>query len=183
MSSHAVTAIPRENATERSRSMRHAEALAELARVLVREADVVHELREALVRQRAGVAADSTPAVHGSCDDIARILVALDSTRRHRASLLENLVGRTPATLEALGTELGGALPPPIAEASVALRREALGAAREAAVNRTVLQRTVEAGEAFLQALFTNAGAPEAVYRPGERRDDDGSGFLLDRKV
>ena len=53
--------------------------------------------------------------------------------------------------------------------------------AREAAVNRTVLKRTVEAGEAFLQALFTGVSEPQTVYRAGERREDDGSGFLLDR--
>jgi hypothetical protein len=183
MSSQVATAIPRASAVEGDRSMRQAEALSELARVLVREADVVRDLREALVRQRAGVAADSTADVHGSCDDIARILVALDNARRHRASLLGHLAGGAPGTLEDLARELGGTLPPPLAEAAQALRREAEGTAREAAVNRTVLQRTVEAGEAFLQALFTDAGAPEAVYRPGERRDDDGSGFLLDRKV
>jgi hypothetical protein len=183
MSAQVANAIPRTHAAGGDAAMRQAEILTELARVLAREAEVVHALREALVRQRAGVAADSTPDVHGSCDDIARILVALDNARRHRSSLLANLAGGTPTTLEALARELGGTLPPELAEAAAVLRREAEGAAREAAVNRTVLKRTVEAGEAFLQALFTDAGEPEAVYRPGERRDDDGAGFLLDRKV
>ena len=183
MSTQGAAVVPHADAARRDEPVRRTEALAELERVLGRETDAVHELREALVRQRAGVAADSTPAVHGSCDDIARILVALDNTRRHRSALLEVLVREQPPTLDALARELGDTLPARIAEAGQRLRQEAEGAAREAAVNRTVLQRTVEAGEAFLQALFTNAGAPDAVYRPGERRDDDGSGFLLDRKA
>lgn len=183
MSTQVATAMPRARAAETDAAMRQSEALAELARVLVREGDVVRDLREALVRQRAGVAADSTQDVHGSCDDIARILVALDNTRRHRSSLLVTLCGNASVTLEQLATELGGALPAAVTEAATALRKDAETTAREAEVNRTVLKRTVEAGEAFLQALFTDAGEPEAVYRPGERRDDDGAGFLLDRQA
>jgi len=155
-------------------------ALEAIAQGLRREAATAEELREALIRQRAGVAADSAGAVHASCDDIARILVALDSARRHRVERLESLIPARPATLEALAAELGGTLPPGLSDAAQALRRAAGSAAREAAVNRTVLQRTVEAGEAFLQALFAGTGEPDAVYRAGERRDD-GAGFLLDR--
>lgn len=162
---------------------RRDEALAELARALTREAGVVRDLREALLRQRAGVAADAVADVHVSCDDIARVLVTLDSARRHRATVLGSLVRETPATLEALARELGGSLPPELAEAALALRREAEATAGEAAVNRTVLQRTVEAGEAFLQALFTSTTPPDPVYRHGDRREDEAAGFLLDRKV
>lgn len=183
MSSQVAVANPQALVREGDPPARQSQALTELAGVLVRETDVVRALREALMAQRAGVAADSTAAVHGSCDDIGRILVALDTARRHRIALLTGLVGESPATLEGLSDKLGGVLPPAIAEAGVVLRREAQATAREAAVNRKVLQRTVEAGEAFLQTLFTSTGAPDAVYRPGERRDDDSAGFLLDRKV
>jgi len=157
------------------------ESLAGLARLLQREAGSVRELREALVRQREGVAGNAIPAVNESCDDIARLLVTLDTTKRLRAGLLERLVPDGPATLEAVAARNGGALPPALAEASLALRREAADAAREAAINRSVLQRTVEAGEAFLQALFASAADRDPVYRAGERSDDDGAGFLLDR--
>ncbi len=159
------------------------EALAELTRALTREASVVGELREALLRQRAGVAADAVAEVHVSCDDIARVLVSLDSARRHRGAVLGALVEETPPTIEALARSLGGSLPAELDEAVQRLRHEAEATAREAAVNRTVLQRTVEAGEAFLQALFTSATPPDPVYRPGERREDEAAGFLLDRKV
>jgi hypothetical protein len=159
-----------------------ADVLADLVRAVVRETDAVRELREALVRQRAGVAADATADVHASCDDIARILVTLEQAKRHRAAVLAAAAREHPPTLEGLAAAFDGALPPPLAEAAQALRREAEGAAREASVNRVVLQRTVEAGEAFLQALFTGTATPDAVYRPGARsNDDDGAGFLLDR--
>jgi hypothetical protein len=133
------------------------------------------------VRQREGVAADAIDAVNGSCDDIARLLVTLDSAKRVRMDLLGRLLPDGPRTIEAVAATCGGCLPPALAEASQSLRREAAAAANEAAVNRVVLQRTVEAGEAFLQALFAGAGDRDSVYRSGERRDDDGSGFLLDR--
>jgi hypothetical protein len=157
------------------------EALAGLARVLTRETEAVRELREALVRQREGVAGNAIAAVHGSCDDIGRLLVTLDAAKRTRVEMLARLVPDGPGTLEAVALMCGGALPPALAEASLTLRREAADTAREAAVNRAVLQRTVEAGEAFLQALFASAGDRDSVYHPGEHRDDDGSGFLLDR--
>jgi hypothetical protein len=158
-----------------------ADVLADLVRALTRETDACRELREALLRQRAGVAADATGDVHASCDDIARILVTLEQAKRHRAAVLAAAAREHPPTLDGLTSAFDGTLPAPLAEAAQALRREAEGAAREASVNRVVLQRTVEAGEAFLQALFTGTAAPDAVYRPGERRDDDGAGFLLDR--
>ncbi len=157
------------------------EALAGLARVLARETAAVRELRDALVRQREGVAGNAIDAVQGSCDDIARLLVTLDAAKRSRVGMLARLVPDGPGTLEAVAALCGGSLPPALAEASLALRREAAATAREAAVNRAVLQRTVEAGEAFLQALFAGAGDRDSIYHAGEHRDDDGSGFLLDR--
>ncbi len=176
-----ATAMATTGTHGKGRDMHPQQALTDLAGALVREAETVRVLREALVRQRAGVAADSTAAVHGSCDDIGRILVALESAKRYRGALLAALLPGEAATLEALTASLGGTLPPDLAAARTTLRREAEETAREAAVNRTVLKRTVEAGEAFLQALFTGVSEPEAVYRAGERREDDGSGFLLDR--
>jgi len=183
MTPQAETAARRPGAPVMDPETQRRQTLAELAAALTREAEVVRALRESLVRQRAGVAADSAEAVHASCDDIGRILVALETGKRHRLALLAALVPDAPPTLESLERALGGALPPALAAVRATLRSEAETTAREAGVNRTVLKRTVEAGEAFLQALFTGVAEPEAVYRAGERRDDDGSGFLLDRKV
>lgn len=155
----------------------------DLARALDREAAAVGELGAALDRQRHGVATDSTAAVNASCDDIGRILVALDAARRARAALLAPLVREGEAPFEALERLFGGTLPEPVARARRSLRAAAETAAREAAINRVVLQRTLQSGEAFLQALFSNVAEPEPTYRAGERPDEGGPGFLLDRKA
>jgi hypothetical protein len=181
MTSSMLAAAAPARANRKGTDMITDEALAGLTRALVREAEAVRELHEALVRQREGVAADAIEVVQGSCDDIARLLVTLDGAKRSRMGILQRLVPDEPGSLEAVAAMCGGSLPPALAEASATLRRVAADAAREAGVNRVVLQRTVEAGEAFLQALFAGAGDPDPVYRAGERRDDDGSGFLLDR--
>lgn len=157
-------------------------AIAELTRALRREAETVRELREALLRQRAGVAADSPGAVNESCDDIARMLVAVEAAKKNRAMRIEAIAPEAGASLGRLETVLGAQCPADLVDAHRDLRREAEATAREASVNRAVLARTVEAGEAFLQALFSGSTAPDPVYRAGERREDDGAGFLLDRK-
>ncbi|MFN8588891.1 MAG: hypothetical protein U1E86_28000 [Burkholderiaceae bacterium] len=158
-------------------------AIAELTRALHRETETVRELREALLRQRAGVAADSPGAVNESCDDVARLLVAIEAAKKNRAMRIEAIAPEAGPSLVRLEALLGPACPPELVEGHRTLRREAEATAREAAVNRAVLARTVEAGEAFLQALFSGSTAPEPVYRAGERREDDGAGFLLDRKA
>jgi hypothetical protein len=179
MSTPMATARPQGPAPETD--SRNDDALAALGRALDHETEAVRELREALVRQREGVAGDSTDAVLGSCDDIGRLLVTLESSRRHRARLLSAMVPGAEPTLDDLDRSRPGGLPPALAASRDALRAEAEATAREAAVNRVVLQRTVEAGEAFLQALFAGATGAGQPYRAGERREADGSGFLLDR--
>ena len=154
-----------------------------LARVLEREAAAVAELREALLRQRAGVARDATDAVNASSDDVGRVLVSLEAVRRTRAGLLAPYAAPDEPPLAALERLFGDEWPEPLAAARRALREAAEAAQREAAINRAVLRRTIESGEAFLQALFSNVAEPEPTYRTGERPDDGGPGFLLDRKA
>lgn len=156
---------------------------AELATAFEREAQAVGELRDALARQRQGVATDSVAAVNASCDDIGRILVALDAARRARLALLGPLAPAGEPHRDALERLFGGSLPDVLADAHAALRTAAEGAAREASINRAVLRRTIESGEAFLQALFSNVAEPQPTYRGGERPGEGGPGFLLDRKA
>ena len=158
-------------------------AAAELVRVMAAESAAVSELREALLRQRAGVATGSAEGVAASCDDIGRILLTLGEAHRQRGALLEALTGDASAPLETLEGSYGGELPAALAAARDGLRREAGLTATEATINRAVLRSAVEAGESFLQALFSAAGDPEPVYRTPERRDDAGQGFLLDRRA
>ena len=153
-----------------------------LAQVLERESALADQLGEALARQRAAVASNAPESVHGSCDDIGRILGALEEARRRRAGLLAAMCGAEPATLESLAAQRGGALPPALERARARLRASAEAVTREASTNRELLRRCMANGEAYLQALFSAAAAPDPTYRAGERRDDGAQGFLFDRK-
>lgn len=157
--------------------------LRELTRALEREVGLVTGLRDALQRQRASIAANDTALVQSSCDEIAHILSALETAREGRGNALEALSGDANTALSALETCVAGPLPAALTSARRALRAQAQSAATETATNHVVLQRTLEAGEAFLQALFSNASDPDPVYRAGERRAEGDPGFLVDRKA
>jgi len=132
-----------------------------LREVLLREAQLATELRDELLRQRAAVAAADTAAVDRGSDALSRVLLGLDEARRRRGELLEALTGDANVPLDRLEAQFGGALPPALESARRTLRRAATDAAREATINRGVLRRAVDAGEAFLQDLFSG-GAPQA---------------------
>jgi len=163
---------------------RSAGPLDELTAALEHEAAAIRELREALVQQRAAVAANDVDGVNASVDDVGRILLAVEEARRQREAMVATLTGTAGASLEGLGTLGGRPGAAPFAAARAALRRAAEETAHEATVNRAVLRRAVEAGDAFLQSLFSSATDPSPVYTPAERRDRPGTpGFILNRKA
>ena len=155
-----------------------------LTAALEHEIVAVRELGEALVQQRSAVAANDIAAVNASVDDVGRLLLAVDESRRHRVAVVAELGGSPGTSLDQFephpGTPGAGAY----AAARAALRREAEKAAHEAAVNRTVLRSAVEAGDAFLQALFSSSVDPSPVYGAAERQGRPRSpGFILNRRA
>jgi hypothetical protein len=161
-----------------------AQSLDRLTAALEHEIVAVRELGEALVQQRSAVAASDIAAVNASVDDVGRLLLAVDEARRHRVAVAAELGGRPGASLEEFeptpGTPGAGAY----AAARTALRREAEKAAHEAAVNRAVLRSAVEAGDAFLQTLFSSAVDPSPVYGAAEHQARPRSpGFILNRRA
>jgi hypothetical protein len=160
------------------------QSLERLTAALEHEIVAVRELGEALVQQRSAVAASDIAAVNASVDDVGRLLLAVDESRRHREAVVVELGGVPGTSLEEFkplpGTRGAGAY----AAARAALRREAEKAAHEAAVNRTVLRSAVDAGNAFLQALFSSAEEPSPVYSAGEHQAPPRSpGFILNRRA
>jgi hypothetical protein len=161
-----------------------AQPLERLTAALEHEIVAIRELGETLVQQRSAVAASDIAAVNASVDDVGRLLLAVDEARRHRLAVVAELGGGP-------GTSLGEFEPPPgtpgagtYAAARAALRREAEQAAHEAAVNRTVLRSAVEAGNAFLQALFSSSADPSPVYSAAEHQDRPSSpGFIVNRRA
>jgi hypothetical protein len=136
--------------------------LSDLAGALVQEQRLIEELRQALLRQRAGVATGDPELIDGSVYVIARTLLTLEEARRHRASLTAAVIGRPGVTLSDLESFVG-ALPAPLLAAREAVRRVAEATAHDLAINQRVLRRALEAGDAFLQQLFSSA----SDSRPG----------------
>ncbi|MGH7741977.1 MAG: flagellar export chaperone FlgN [Candidatus Eiseniibacteriota bacterium] len=149
---------------------------------LARELALVRELRDALRHQRGGIAANRTDMVEDSIQQVGRILVSLEEQRRGRSQLLESMSGapaESMSWIDALPTR-------PIALDGV--RRELRDAAREVAhevaVNHEVLRRSVEAGEAYLQALFSSVRGVEPCYRPGEATAaEPATGVIMNRRA
>lgn len=136
---------------------------------LAAEIRLVTGLGGALRRQRAAVAADQPDAVEASAAEISGLLLALRDARRERGQLLAQLVAAPGAGIEAL-RDAFGAVPADLQRAQADLRLAAAEVAREAAINRGILRRVIESGEAFLQQLFTAAipMAPAYLPRPDE---------------
>lgn len=161
----------------------------ELAAALEQEGALVHELREALARQRAAVAASDPAQVNAGTDAISRILIGLDDARARRARLLGSGTGEGPLPLDRIEQRLGRNLPPSLASARDSVRRAVAQVAFEVDINRTVLRHAVQNGEAFLQALFASGSNPDPSYAPPPGRGappqsgNSRGGVILDRKV
>ncbi len=180
-----MTTIPTPLEADMQALMQATTPMDELAVALEREATLTTQLRDALSRQRASVAIDDVAAVLSSCDEVSHVLLTLEEARRSRAAAMLKLTGDAEAGLAALEERVVGPLSERLTQARQSLRVAAGETALEAAVNHTVLRRAVEAGEAFLQALFSTTMEPEPVYRSGDRKDESagGAGWLLDRKA
>lgn len=159
------------------------ERLSDLADALLYEASVIEELRGALLRQRAGVAADDAALVESSIHAMGRTLLTLDEAKRRRAALTALIAGGEPTPLDRLELLLGGSLPPDVEDARAMVKQAALQTAQDVAINQHILKRALEAGDVFLQKLFSMGGDPAPGYNRGERPMDAApqSGLILNR--
>ncbi len=159
------------------------ERLADLADALLYEANVIEELRQSLLRQRAGVAADDAAMIESSLHAMGRTLLTLDEAKRRRAALTALIAGGDAVPIERLEQLLGGILPPEVEEARSMVKRAALHAAQDVAINQHILKRALDAGDLFLQKLFSMSGDPAPGYQRGERAGDAPaqSGMILNR--
>ena len=145
--------------------------LTDLAGALVQEQRLIGELRQALLRQRAGVATGDLDLIDGSVYAIARTRLTLEEARRRRASLTASVGGRPGIALSELESFVG-VLPAPLLAAREAVRRAAEATAHDLAINQKVLRRALEAGDAFLQQLFSSAFDTMAETVPSLRPAD-----------
>jgi hypothetical protein len=156
----------------------------ELAEALTQEADLARDLREALIRQRAGVGALDNAAVESSVDEISHLLLTLDEAARRRVGLVAAVTSNPEVPLERLETVLAVPLSAPLLQARRRLRRAAQDVAQEITINRNVLRRAAEAGEAFVQALFSSVAGPAPAYGQAEHHEPARTaGMLVNRRA
>jgi hypothetical protein len=154
-------------------------ALTALTAALHSERRILEQLREALIAQRATLAAGEPTAVCTEADLISRILLTLQEARRHRAAVLDELVHDPRLPLTRLAAALGRPLPPALIDAQFELRRILEGVMFDAAVNRTVLRRVLDSGESYLHSLFAAAQPASPSYTARETREEPRAGSAL----
>lgn len=154
----------------------------DLAQALAHEASIIEELRQALLRQRAGVATDDADAVENSIHAVGRTLLTLDEARRRRASLTA-LVAGANASIDKLEHLFGGVLSPELEAARTRVKRAALQTSQDLAINQHILRRALEAGDQFLQRLFSMGSDPAPGYQRAENVAEPAprSGLILNR--
>ena len=131
--------------------------LTDLAGALIQEQRLIEELRQALLRQRAGMASGDPVLIDESVYAIARSLLTLEEARRRRrASLTAAVMGRPGVALSDLESFVG-VLPAPLLAAREAVHRAAEVTAQDLAINQKMIRQALEAGDAFLQQLFSGA--------------------------
>jgi hypothetical protein len=151
--------------------------LTDLAGALIQEQRLIEELRQALLRQRAGMASGDPVLIDESVYAIARSLLTLEEARRRRrASLTAAVMGRPGVALSDLESFVG-VLPAPLLVAREAVRRAAEATAHDLAINQRVVCQALEADDAFIQQLFSSASDTMAVpipsLRPADSRPSD----------
>ncbi|KPJ96036.1 MAG: hypothetical protein AMS18_01765 [Gemmatimonas sp. SG8_17] len=144
-----------------------------LSRALRDEARVLEQLCEAMVQQRARVAANDNDGLEASARAIGRTLFTLDAARKRRAAVMSYLTGQEELPLTLLEDYLGKPLPLELETARGQLRLAAQAVTHEAAINRGVLQGARASADTFLQELFSALTAPDAVYHAGERGEEN----------
>jgi hypothetical protein len=142
----------------------------ELAGVIERECQLVQDLVEALVRQRAAVAEDDPMEVDLQTDVIGTILLTLSDARELRTRMMAN---GSAHSLDQLESAYGPTLPLRLTHARSDLRRAVESAAVQVAINREVLKRASEIGDGYLQSLFSTASAPAPAYGPAQRSEEN----------
>jgi hypothetical protein len=143
--------------------------LADLAGTLVQEQRLIEELRQALLRQRTGIATGDSELIDGSDYAIARTRLTLEEARRRRALLATAVVGRPGVALSDLESFVG-VLPASLLAALEAVHRAAEVTAQELAINQRMVRQALEAGDAFLQQLFSGASRPGDLPPQGGAR-------------
>jgi hypothetical protein len=124
---------------------RHSLRVRELTGMLDRERGLVGALRDALARQRSGLAYDDRDLVEVSTAEVDRIVAALELARCTRARSIGAITGDEAFPLARLEERVPVPLPEGFVRVRAELGEAAQAAAVDAAINHAVLCRAVEA--------------------------------------
>jgi hypothetical protein len=141
------------------------QGIGELTVVLDRECRLIDELHRAVLRQREAVSRGDQGGVESSLRHAARALLTLKETRRHRATLLNRLVGDPAQPLAELDSRFETRLPAEFLVARERVRSSAAGVAREVWRNQETLLGALRKRDALLQELLTGS-RPTPVEEP-----------------
>ena len=152
-----------------------AEALldvADLTCALERECRMLDELHRAVLQQREAVALGDAPGVESSNRLAGRALLTLQENRRHRATLLQRMVGDLAQPLADLEAHFDTALQEPFLAARRRMQSSANVVAGEVCRNQEVLLGVLRERDAMLQQLLTGSRArPSAEQRSAARAE------------
>jgi hypothetical protein len=139
---------------------------ADLTLALEREARLIAELYSAILRQREAVARGDVAGVESSLRLASRALLTLQETQRHRATLLQRLVGDPAQPLAELDTQFDAALPEPFLAARRQVQSSAAEVAEEVWRNQEVLLGALRERDALLRELLTGSRPTSPVEPP-----------------
>jgi hypothetical protein len=155
-----------------------------LGDALRHEVDLLENVRAALLEQRAGVASNDAGRIEDGTHRLGRSLLTIEEARRYRSDLTSVLGGGRPLKLNELELVLPQPMPADLSDARAQLRAAANGVAREVAINNLVVHRALDAGEVFIQVLFSTVAEPPAAYDGAVGAvESTRGGVLLNRRV
>jgi hypothetical protein len=146
------------------------------------ECRVLGDLREALARQRAGVAADDVEGLDAATHAVARTLLTLEEVRRRREHLVKAMTGVPGGSLTAASASIGPSLT--LAHMRETLRSTAEQVIADLALTQNVLRGALRSGEKYLQSMLSASSGPRPSYAPaGPAHATSPRGVLLNRNA
>jgi hypothetical protein len=129
----------------------------DLTLAIEQEGRLLEALHQAVVRQREAVELGDLPGVESSVRLAARALLTLQEARRHRAAVLQRLVGDPAQPLLEIGARFESPLPESFLAARGSMRQSATEAAEVVWRNQELLLGALRERDALLQELLTGS--------------------------
>jgi len=167
-----MTATHRDGVTGAAAPTTNDERIERLVQSLEREVELLQELSAVLEQQRQGVARNDSTAIESSIQALGRTILTLEESRRQRRAVLALIGDTEEVELNDLEAHLGDSITPQLAAARTAVQQAAAAVSRDLSINQAVLNRAVQAGDVFLQRLFSTASHTTPSPRPDTKADD-----------